>query len=215
MSQKPVPSAETPVSAAARRIGVFGGTFDPPHNGHLLLAGAALRCLGLECVLWVITPDPPHKRGRAISPLTQRLRLLQAALAGRPEFSISLVDASRPGPQYAVDTLRLLQAEYPGADLFYLIGGDSLHDLPGWYAPRELLALTAGLGVLRRPGDRVDLETLEQRLPGVTAKLSLIPAPETSLSSSALRERIRSGQCVEDSLPAAVLDIIRRENLYR
>jgi nicotinate-nucleotide adenylyltransferase len=196
-----------------RRIGIFGGTFDPPHNGHLLLAAEAQRCLDLECVLWVITPDPPHKRGRGISPLPFRLRLLTAALAGRPSFIISLVDANRPGPQYAVDTLHLLQKEHPGAALFYLMGGDSLHDLPTWYHPEELIHLAAGLGILRRPADRVNLAELEQRLPGISAKLHFIPAPAQIISSTDLRMKIRAGEAVTD-IPAPVLDIIKKENLY-
>jgi nicotinate-nucleotide adenylyltransferase len=199
---------------AERRIGVFGGTFDPPHNGHLLLAREALCALALERVLWVITPDPPHKQGRGISPLTMRLRLLQAALAGRSTDEISLVDVKRPGPQYAVDTLRLLQAEYPDTRLFYLMGGDSLHDLPSWYAPRELLKLSAGLGVLRRPDDRIDLPDLERRLPGISAKITFIPSPEVAISSTILRRRIQSGDPVADSLPTLVLDIIQSEKLY-
>jgi nicotinate-nucleotide adenylyltransferase len=199
---------------AERRIGVFGGTFDPPHNGHLLLAREALIALGLERVLWVITPDPPHKLGRVISPLAVRLRLLQAAIQDQPRFNISLVDVNRPGPQYAVDTLRLLQAGHPNTDLFYLIGGDSLRDLPSWYAPRELLQLAAGLGVLRRPDDRIDLTDLENRLPGICAKITFIASPEVAISSTDLRQKIHSNQPVSDSLPAQVLKIIYSEKLY-
>lgn len=206
--------SEPRISVVEQRIGIFGGTFDPPHNGHLLLANEALRCLKLECVLWVITPDPPHKQDRAITPLPMRLHLLQAALADHPEFKISLVDANRPGPQYAVDTLRILQTEYPNAALYYLMGGDSLHDLPIWYAPGDLLRLSAGLGVLRRPEDQVDLHLLEGHLPGISEKIYFIQSPQLKISSTQLREKIRAGQPVEDALPAAVWKIIQTEKCY-
>lgn len=197
-----------------RRIGVFGGTFDPPHNGHLYLAGEALRCLYLDGVLWVITPDPPHKLNRSISPLSVRLRMLEAALRNRPEFQISLVDANRPGPQYAVDTLRLLQADHPNAALFYLMGGDSLHDLPTWYQPDEVLRLAVGLGVLRRSDTPLDLDDLERRLPGITAKTTFIPSLPVTISSSQLRKKVRTGQCVDDWLPSEVIEVIRSARLY-
>jgi nicotinate-nucleotide adenylyltransferase len=214
IEEDPTGVEKQPIGVESQRIGVFGGTFDPPHNGHLLLANEALRSLALDYILWVITPDPPHKRGRAISPLPVRLRLLQAALSGRAQFRISLVDVNRPGPQYAVDTLRILQSEIPGAALYYLIGGDSLHDLPDWYAPRELLCMTAGLGVLRRPGDQIDLPSLENRLPGISTKINWIQGPQLRISSTDLRNKIRAGHPVEDALPASVLAIIQSEKLY-
>jgi nicotinate-nucleotide adenylyltransferase len=206
--------AELYTSGFKQRVGVFGGTFDPPHNGHMLLASEALCRLNLDRVLWVITPDPPHKQGRTISPLTLRLRLLQAAIFDRPEFEISLVDAHRPGPQYAVDTLRILQAENPGVGLYYLMGGDSLHDLPNWFKPRELLNLVSGLGILRRPNDLVDLPALEQRLPGISQKLHFIQANQLRISSTDLRGKIQAGKSVEESLPVTVWKIIRDERLY-
>jgi nicotinate-nucleotide adenylyltransferase len=210
----PASVEKKPTGVEDQRIGVFGGTFDPPHNGHLLLANEALHSLALDAILWVITPDPPHKRNRTISPLPVRLRLLQAALSDHPQFRISLVDVNRLGPQYAVDTLRILKSEEPNAALYYLIGGDSLHDLPDWYSPRELLCLAAGLGVLRRPSDQVDLTALERRLPGIAQKINWIQGPQLNISSTDLRNKIRAGHPVEDALPAAVLEIIQAEKLY-
>jgi nicotinate-nucleotide adenylyltransferase len=202
------------VAGLSQNIGVFGGTFDPPHNGHLRLAEQAVRQLGLARVLWVITPDPPHKQNRALTPLAMRLRLLEAALANHPEFEVSRVDIDRPGPQYAVDTLRLLQAQYPGVDLFYLIGGDSLHDLPAWYSPQELIRLTAGLGVLRRPGDSVDLAALERCLPGISSHIVFLDADPLDISSTKLRAAIRSGIKDQTGLPEPVWKIVLEENLY-
>jgi len=137
--------------AARKRVGVFGGTFDPPHNGHLALANAARQQLGLDNVLWVITADPPHKRGHFISPAADRLSLVNAAIAGQPGMVLSRVELDRPGPQWAADTVRLLSEADPETDLVYLMGGDSLRDLPNWGRPDQLLRY-ASLGVLRRPG---------------------------------------------------------------
>lgn len=198
-----------------QRLGVFGGTFDPPHNGHLRLAREALKDLALDRLLWVITPDPPHKIGRSISPLPLRLEMLQAALLGEPAYEISLVDAHRPGPQYTVDTLRILKKDNPTACLIFLMGGDSLHDLPTWYKPQELLAEVTELGILRRPADDLDLPHLEARLPGLKAKLRYIRTWRTAVSSTRVRSLVQHGKSITHLVPQAVADIILREGLYR
>jgi nicotinate-nucleotide adenylyltransferase len=146
------------------RIGIFGGTFDPPHLGHLILAAEASDQLGLDLLLFVLTPDPPHKQGQQISSMQDRLQMLQAAIAGNRAFSLSRVDIDRPPPYFAVDTVRLLAYDYPGADLIYLMGGDSLHDLPTWHTPQEFIEAVSGIGVMRRPGT-IDLSSLEPALP--------------------------------------------------
>lgn len=196
------------------RLGVFGGTFDPPHNGHLRLAGEALNDLRLDRLLWVITPDPPHKHSRMITPLPVRLRMLEAALDGMADNEISLVDVNRPGPQYAVDTIRLLRAQYPDAELIYLMGGDSLRDLPTWHQPIELLAEINELGILRRPSDDVNLEKLELQLPGIKEKLRYIRTWRTALSSTRVREMVLRGKPIDALVPPAVMEIIRSEKLY-
>lgn len=197
------------------RVGVFGGTFDPPHIGHLILAAEGYVQLGLDRLLWVLTPDPPHKQGWPISPLERRLELLQASLAGNPAFELSRVDIDRPPPHYALDTLRLLAGEYPGADLVYLIGGDSLRDLPAWRRPQELLETVRELGVMRRPGARVDLSALEQQLPGVTAKVHFYEAPLLEISSSEIRRKVAAGGHYRYYLPPAVYEIIQKQGMYR
>ena len=111
------------------RIGIFGGTFDPPHVGHLILAAEARDQLDLDCVLWVVTPDPPHKTTRALTPLETRLVMVHAAIDGDERFQISRIEIDRPGPHYSADTVRILAEEYPGSQLYYLMGGDSLRDL--------------------------------------------------------------------------------------
>ena len=114
------------------RLGVFGGTFDPPHLGHLILAAEACSKLELERLLWVLTPDPPHKLDRKITPLEHRLAMVTLAIQDTPAFELSRVEIDRPGPHYMVDTLGLLMKAHPSAELVLLIGGDSLSDLPTW-----------------------------------------------------------------------------------
>lgn len=197
-----------------RRIGIFGGTFDPPHIGHLILAAEARDQMRLDLVLWVLTPDPPHKTGRTISPLATRLELVEAALAADDGFEISRVEIDRPGPHYSVDTVRILGRENPGAELFYLMGGDSLHDLPTWFHPQEFIHCLAGIGVMRRPNDSIDLPWLERALPGVTSKVNYVEAPLLEISSTSIRERIAQGQHFRYFLPPAVCEIIQKKSLY-
>jgi len=188
------------------RLGVFGGTFDPPHLGHLILAAEAADQLQLDKVLWVITPDPPHKQGAQISPLEVRLRMLQAALNDDARFSISRVDIDRPGPQYAVDTVQIIKQQYPGSQLYYLLGGDSLRDLPKWHAPQRLLATVDGVGVMHRPGDRVDL--------GGGNRACFVDAPLLEIASHDIREAVRNGRHFRYFLPDAVYQIVHELKLY-
>lgn len=197
------------------RLGIFGGTFDPPHLGHLILAAEARSQLQLDRLLWVLTPYPPHKRNQIVSSLEQRLDLLKAALAPDDGFELSRVEIERPGPHYAVDTIDILQKQYPDACLYYLIGGDSLHDLPTWYQPQRILERITGLGVMRRPGDDVDPAALEQALPGIGSKLLMIDAPLMEISSSELRQRIISGRPFRYYLPPAVYNLIIERGYYQ
>lgn len=197
------------------RIGIFGGTFDPPHLGHLILAAEAKDQLGLERLLWVLTPQPPHKRGQVITPVQTRLEMLQAALEDEACFSMSRVDIDRPGPHYAVDTVRLVAEQYPHSELTFLMGSDSLMDLPTWKQPLRFVNACDALGVMRRPGNGVDLQVLERQLPGVTGKLRWVQAPLLGISSSQIRQRAAQGKPFRYFLSKAVYDYICTKNLYR
>jgi len=200
---------------SAVRLGVFGGTFDPPHLGHLILAAEAQAQLGLDKILFVLTADPPHKRDHAITPVEDRLAMLTAAIRGQGIFQLSRVEVDRPGPHYALDTMRLLAKEHKGRQLVYLIGGDSLQDLPNWDRPQELVSACDALGAMRRPGTRIDLADLERALPGLTAKLEFVDAPLLEISSSEIRERVRDGGHHRFYLPGAVYQLIRERGLYK
>jgi nicotinate-nucleotide adenylyltransferase len=199
---------------ATVRLGLFGGTFDPPHYGHLLLARAACTQLDLDRVLWVVTADPPHKQGVEISPVGDRLDMVAAAIASEPAFALSRVDVDRPGPHWAADTVKLIAAQNPGAEMFYLMGSDSLRDLPTWGRPREFLSCCA-LGVLRRPGDDVDLAALEPVLPGVTARTTFVDVPPLDIASHDIRRRVRTGVGIAGLVPPAVAALIASRGLYR
>lgn len=195
--------------------GVLGGTFDPPHYGHLALAESAQTALGLTRVLWVVTAQPPHKPARAHTPVEIRLEMVTAAIAGIQSFEVSRADIDRPPPHYALGTLRWLAQQQPGGRFAYLIGSDSLRDLPTWHAPREFVAACQVLGVLRRPGAVVDLRDLEEAIPGLRRKLRFVDAPRLAVSGADIRQRVREGAPFDHLLPGGVAEIIRREHLYR
>jgi nicotinate-nucleotide adenylyltransferase len=197
------------------RLGIYGGTFDPPHLGHLILAAEAQAQLGLAQVLWVLTPFPPHKTGQEVTQLTDRLDLLAAALEDNPAFELCRVDIDRPPPHYAVDTVNLLHAQYPQARLVYLMGGDSLSDLPLWHRPADLILACDEIGVMLRPGHAMDLVVLEARLPGLRQRARLIRAPLLEISSSDLRRRIAQGQPYRYFLPQPVYQLIEARRLYQ
>ncbi|HPC07169.1 MAG TPA: nicotinate-nucleotide adenylyltransferase [Anaerolineaceae bacterium] len=197
------------------RIGVFGGTFDPPHLGHMILAMEAYSQLKLDHLLWVLTPDPPHKRGQEISPIRQRLALSQAALRSEPLFELSRVEIDRPGPHFVSDTMHILNGQYPDDELIYLIGGDSLHDLPNWDRPREFILACHALGVMRRPDDEVNLPWLEEQLPGLTPKLRFIDVPLLEISSKQIRQRISDGMPYRYYLLPQVYTLICKRGYYR
>ena len=196
-------------------IGVFGGTFDPPHIGHLILAVEAHYQLELERVLWVLTADPPNKPEAPLTATEIRLEMLKTSIGNRPEFELSRVYIDRPGPLFAVDTLRLLSEAHPGERWAYLMGGDSLRDILRWRDPAGFLARCDLLAVMPRPEAPPDLANLQQSLPDIEQKLRFLQAPSVALSSSDVRRRVRQGQPFEHLLTAGVAQLIRSQGLYR
>ena len=195
------------------RLGILGGTFDPPHNGHLALAARSLRQLHLTSVVWVLTPDPPHKDLPDITAYPVRREMLETAIAGIPAYRLSEVESERPGPQYMVDTISILRECNPKAELTLLLGEDSLRDLPTWHRPGEILVLCE-LAVLRRSDRKADMVSLEIQLPGIGARTTFLDAAPLDISSTEIRDRIRHGETVAGMMPDAVEKIIRRKSLY-
>ena len=177
-----------------RLIGIFGGTFDPPHLGHRILAYEAMLGLGLEQVLWVVTGDPPHKPDRKITSAQDRVAMVEMMLESEPAFRLSRIELDRQPPHYALDTLRLLRQEWPQSELVYLMGSDSLMELPTvWHQPRQFVDQVDQLGVMARPHTDVDMEWLRSELPGIESKVKFFSAPLIEISSSMIRSRIRAG----------------------
>jgi nicotinate-nucleotide adenylyltransferase len=201
--------------AEPMRVGIFGGTFDPPHVGHLILAEECRTQLHLDKLLWVVTDNPPHKHYVEISLIEQRVELVKLAINGNPFFELSRVDIDRPSPHYAIDTVRILKQLMPGALMFYLMGGDSLHDLPTWKRPQDFIREVDGLGVMRRHADQVDLESLEKVLPGIARKVNIVEAPILEISSRQIRQRVEEGEAYRYYLREAVYMAILELGLYR
>jgi len=198
-----------------RRLGVFGGTFDPVHHGHLVAAEEARHQLDLDQVLFVPAGRPPHKPTRPISPVHHRVRMIELAIAAKPYFALSHVDVERPGVCYTVETLELLRAEWgPGPIFYFVVGTDSLADIPTWYQPQRLIELCE-LAVARRTGAEVDLVRLEERLPGLRDRIHWVPIPLLEISSSDLRARVRAGRPISYLVPSAVEAYVLEHGLYR
>jgi nicotinate-nucleotide adenylyltransferase len=196
------------------RLGFFGGSFDPPHYGHLILAETARVDMNLDSVLWVLTPDPPHKDRPDLTPYPLRQRMLEAAIADNPRFSLCEVEREREGPHYMVDTVRILKQRHTHSETWLLIGEDSLRDLPHWDRPAELLQ-SIPLLTMHRPMAAADLQALEGALPGIAARIQFLNAPSVNISSTAIRARVREGKSCRYLIPDAVETIIRDEALYR
>jgi nicotinate-nucleotide adenylyltransferase len=187
------------------RIGVFGGLFNPPHVGHLSLCQEAAWQLGLDRVVLVPTGQPAHRPAPRESP-EMRLRLAQAAALGNPMFTVSRLEIDRIGPSYTVDTLRELSHRYPGSSLHLLIGADQLAAMDTWHEPATIVQL-ARLAAALRPG--VDLSRAD------TPTLDWVEMPQFGISSSLVRERVRTGRPIRYFVPDAVRELIEAEGLYR
>jgi nicotinate-nucleotide adenylyltransferase len=199
------------------RIGVFGGTFDPVHLGHLILAEQCREQGGLDEVRFVPAASPPHKRGLALTPFAQRVEMLALAVAGQPAFVVDELEKDRPGPSYTADTLDELHRRHPGARLRLLVGADCLPDLAGWRDPGRIARL-ADLLVMPRPGWPLPGEAELRPAHGLPAELQLEPitdAPLVHISSHDLRHRATQGRSIRYLVPRAVECYILTHRLYR
>lgn len=207
------------IMPAARRVGVLGGTFDPVHYGHLVIAEEVYAALDLAEMVFVPAGHPPHKPESMVAPAHHRLAMLELAITGNPHFSISRVDLERPGPSYTVETLRLLRRQWgEQTALFFLIGWDSLEDFLTWRDPAGILEQLSYLVAVRRPGYAEEdgyRASLEARLPGITERLLVVPVPQLEISSTELRERVAEGRPIRYQLPERVEQYIEQYNLYQ
>jgi nicotinate-nucleotide adenylyltransferase len=188
---------------------LFGGTFDPPHLGHLVLAECARDRLALDEVRFVPAGEPPHKRGRPVTPTAVRLAMVRLAVRGNRAFVVSTLETRRHGPSFTIETLRAVRAEAPRARLFLLMGADSLDEFVTWREPEAILGL-ATLAVAERPGRGRPAARLARR-----GRIAWLDNAEIDLSSSLVRARVRAGRSIRYLVPEAVAAYIARHRLYR
>ena len=181
----------------------------------LILASEAHAQLKLARLLWVLTPVPPHKLNQPISSLDHRLAMVKLALKGESAFELSMIEVERSGPHYTLDTIRVFSSRYPNADLILLLGGNSFRDLPTWHRPTDLVAACHQIGVMRRPGDSIDMASLEKKIPGLNSKVKFVEAPLLEIASSEIRRHAARGLPFRYYLLPAVYQYIQKHNLYR
>ncbi len=198
------------------KIGVLGGTFDPIHTGHLVLAEEVRLRLGLAEVLFVPAGRPWLKSGTPISPAEHRVRMVRLAIAGRLYFKLSTMEVDRPGPSYTVDTMLKLKSQLASGDeLYFILGWDNLEELPRWHEPKRLIELCRLVAVPRVGCPVPDLKTLEADAPGLFKRVIMLDKPEIDISASVIRERVAQGLSIEHLVPEAVGKYIREQKLYK
>jgi nicotinate-nucleotide adenylyltransferase len=201
---------------APRRIGILGGTFDPPHLGHLWLATLAAEALQLDRVLFMPAAQPPHKRRQEISGATDRLLMTRLAIADNRDFELSAIEMERPGPSYTVDSVEELQRQIGARTSLYLVmAADSLSQIETWREPDRLLSLVEWV-VGPRPGVELPQRAaLDRRFGEAAKRIHLLSGPSLDVSSSEIRARVAAGHTIRYLVPRAVEELIVERGLYR
>jgi nicotinate-nucleotide adenylyltransferase len=197
------------------RIGLLGGTFNPPHVGHLVCAQEAQSQLGLDRVVFVPVHSPPHKEVEFDPGVAPRVELCRRAVLGDPRFEVSTIESDVPGPSYTVDTLRKLHERSPEQELTFILGGDQACELRAWREPEGVLAL-ACLGIAEREAvRRDDIRSQLDGLRGVPERLRFFDMPRLDISSTLIRRRVAAGRPIRYLVPDAVADAVQRTGIYR
>jgi nicotinate-nucleotide adenylyltransferase len=196
--------------------GVLGGTFDPIHLGHLVVAEEVRFQLGLAEVLFIPTGQPWLKSDRAVATARLRLEMVRLATRGNPHFKVSTIETDRPGPSYTVDTMEMLWRQAgDGAELWFFLGGDALAELPKWREPQRLIQLCR-LAAFARPGFPLPpLEPLELAIPGLSQRVTSVEVSQIDISASEIRRRVAQGVSIHDLVPETVERYIQEHGLYR
>lgn len=196
------------------RVGVFGGTFDPVHVGHLIVAEILRHRLALSRIVFLPAGRPPHKPGQELASDEDRINMLALSIGGSPHFSISTIDIDRLGPSYTSDSLRTLREQLGAScELYFLMGQDSLRDFPNWHRP-DLIARQARLGVALRPGYDVSVEEIADAVPETRGRVELVSVPLIGISSRELRASIRAHGPFRFQVVPAVANYIDERRLY-
>ncbi len=200
------------------RLGIFGGTFDPVHYGHLILAECCRGQLSLDQVWFLPAAVPPHKQSDELTPGEQRAEMLELAVGGQPAFSVCRYEIQRGGVSYTIDTLGHFHREHAAAELYFLMGADSLRDLPTWKDPVEICQLATPVVVDRGGADALDLGRLEGLLPkerSEAIRAHRVVMPRIDISGSDLRSRVAAAKSIRYQTPRAVEKYIETHGLYR
>lgn len=200
----------------APRVGVLGGSFDPVHLAHLIIAEEARVRLRLSKVMFIPAGQTYLKTDRGMTPARLRIEMVRLAVESNPYFEASSIDIDRPGPSYTVDTLEALRSTLPeGRELYFILGWDSLASLPQWREPARIMEM-CWLVAIPRPGlPRPDLKELEKAIPGVSERVIMLEGPVLSISSSDIRGRVAKGLSIRYIVPEAVEEYIVKHGLYR
>ena len=199
-----------------RRIGILGGTFDPVHNGHLLLGEQAYREYGLDEIWFMPSKNPPHKSSRDIVSEDLRSDMIRLAIQGAPQYIFSDFELRHEGTTYTAETLKRLQQEYPADRFYFLMGGDSFFQLETWYHPEQIMKLTTILAFSRNgETDRQMQARADELAHRYEANIRLLSMEEMPVSSSLIRDRVQNGQPVGALVPPAVEEYIRTNHLYK
>ena len=197
-------------------IGILGGTFDPIHSGHLIIAEEAKGKYGFKRLLFVPAGQPWMKSDHEITPAGHRVEMVRRAIAGKKGFEISMVEVDRPGPSLSVDTVDILRRQLGrSTELYFIVGWDSLAGLSQWKEPERLVKMCKLVGVNRPGFDRPDLRELEPDIPGVLKSVLWLDIKPIDISSSEIRKRVAEGLSIHGMVPEAVESYIKENKLYR
>lgn len=195
------------------RIGVFGGTFDPIHMGHLIVAEDARAALELDKILLIPAGQPWFKSYRQITEARHRLAMVRLAVEGNPSFDVTDIEVRRTGPSYTVDTLAELRDQYPDAEFIVILGIDALREIDRWHQPRKLFDLASVVG-MARPGASLDPSVLNAAIPGASSRMQLVDSTLIDISGTEIRQRVAAGWSIRYRVPAAVERYIHENGLY-
>lgn len=198
---------------SGRRVAIFGGSFNPVHVGHLIMAENTLVDLDLDAVIFAPAGDPPHKDSQGLARAEDRMAMVDLAIAGRPGFQSSAIDLEGDGPSYTWRLLERFLEREPGTQLWFLMGGDSILDFSGWARPERIMEL-ARLAAVERPGFNLDLRGTSQ-LPELPYRVDVIEAPLCDVSSTDIRERLDANRSIRYLVPDDVRGYIAERGLYR
>lgn len=198
---------------AYTKIGIFGGTFNPPHLGHLILAETSADALQLERVFFVPASNPAHKLDMKLVSAEHRYQMVKLAIAGNPRFEVSRADMDRPGPHYTLEMIQIFRDQYPNAEIYFLMGSDSLRDFLSWSRPADILEMTQ-LVVMQRPDMYPDLAMLTRHIPRLLERVYFLDAPEIEISSTDIVAHLKQRLSVRYRVPDSVLAYLTEYKLY-